>query len=58
MDNLDATLGYAYEKYKLDDIAFNNYQYYNASSKYFLTGQYNDHDYAAHWVYVAATYRF
>ncbi|MEK6704509.1 MAG: MtrB/PioB family outer membrane beta-barrel protein [Bdellovibrionota bacterium] len=58
MDDLDTTLGYAYEKFRLNDIAFNNYQYYNGSSKYFLSGAGNDHDYTAHMVYVAATYRF
>jgi hypothetical protein len=60
-ENLSMTAGYSYEKYNLDDIAFNDYKnYYNntATTSSYLTGAYADPDYDANIVYLSMAYKF
>lgn len=59
--SMDFIVGYLYEKYELDDLQYNNYDYVygsSASSTSYLTGAYADADYEAKIGYVALKYKF
>jgi MtrB/PioB family decaheme-associated outer membrane protein len=53
-NNVAVTLGYLYEKYKLNDLQFQGYVF-NEGNNY-LSGAYTDHDYEANVGYVLLTY--
>jgi hypothetical protein len=55
------TAGYAYESYKYNDAAWDNYVYVPATSGSngaFLTGAYANPGYHANVVFLGATYHF
>jgi hypothetical protein len=57
----DLTAGYAYERFRYDDIAFNGYQYVigtGTTSTSYLSGAYAFPDYTVHSVYLIGTYKF
>jgi MtrB/PioB family decaheme-associated outer membrane protein len=56
-ENMTIIAGYVYEKYELDDLAYNDYVNVPGNGNYF-TGAYADMDYEANIGYVSLTYKF
>lgn len=57
-ENMSVTVGYAYEKYELDDLGYNDYLDVDTVSFNYLTGAYADMDYEANIGYVTLSYKF
>jgi MtrB/PioB family decaheme-associated outer membrane protein len=61
-ENIDVIVGYLYEKYNLDDIQYNDYDYSYSSTSVantsYLSGAYADPDYEAKVGYFSLRYKF
>ncbi|HZV82398.1 MAG TPA: MtrB/PioB family outer membrane beta-barrel protein [Geobacteraceae bacterium] len=61
MKSMSITAGYAYEKFRYDDLRTDDYQYVVSSFGFantFLSGAYKDQDYTANVFFLGLTYRF